>query len=50
MSTEPEKKQKPHNKEQQDDHHDEANPMPDTHHVNPKGDKSSGKTSGNAKQ
>lgn len=24
----------------QDDHHDEANPMPDTHHVNPGSDNS----------
>ncbi|MBR2514265.1 MAG: hypothetical protein IKE45_09605 [Halomonas sp.] len=22
-------------KDQRDDHHDDANPMPDTHHVNP---------------
>ncbi|WGI26156.1 hypothetical protein QEN58_03620 [Halomonas alkaliantarctica] len=32
---------------EKDDHHDEANPMPDTHHVNPESDddKKSGKGS-----
>lgn len=30
-------------KDQRDDHHDDANPMPDTHHVNPNSDDSSDK-------
>ncbi|MCC5900594.1 MAG: hypothetical protein JJT87_01530 [Halomonas sp.] len=35
-----------------DDHHDEGNPMPDTHHVNPKSDddKSRQKTGGGGKK
>ncbi|WP_167470033.1 hypothetical protein [Vreelandella andesensis] len=35
-----------HKKDQRQDHHDDANPMPDTHHVNPDADdKSSTKKS-----
>ncbi|BCB72968.1 MULTISPECIES: hypothetical protein [Halomonadaceae] len=30
-------------KDQRDDHHDDANPMPDTHHVNPDAEKKSEK-------
>ncbi len=30
-------------KDQRDDHHDDANPMPDTHHVNPDSDDESDK-------
>ncbi|WP_249978271.1 hypothetical protein [Vreelandella olivaria] len=32
-----------------DDHHDDANPMPDTHHVNPDSDDAPAKKSGNDK-
>ena len=45
MTQVPDKDQKA--PKEKDDHHDEANPMPDTHHVNPTSDddKKSGRDS-----
>ncbi|WP_075878726.1 hypothetical protein [Vreelandella massiliensis] len=39
MSADPKENAKKDQRDQREDHYDDANPMPDTHHVNPKAEK-----------